>query len=162
MEDHADGNDGHDSQNADHGSNAHGGITAIDAEAEDDGDHDEQQRDHGHAGIALGSRQIHSAGLSEGGAEGAGHDGGEGSHDQDQGQVSEGQEQHLGPLAHVLGDDLTDGTAAVTDGSEQGAEVMDAAEEDTADDDPGQAGQPAEAQLQSGDGAGDGAGAGDG
>ena len=39
---------------------------------------------------------------------------------------------------------------------------MDAAEEDTADDDPRQAGQPAEAQLQSGDGAGDGAGAGDG
>ena len=50
----------------------------------------------------------------------------------------------------------------MTDGSEQGAEVMDAAEEDTADDDPCQAGQPAEAQLQSGDGAGDGAGAGDG
>ena len=48
----------------------------------------------------------------------------------------------------------------MADGGEQGAEVMDAAEEDAADQDPQRAGQPAEAGGA--DGAGDGARAGDG
>ena len=162
MEVHADGNDHHDADDAHHGSHAHRSVAAIDAEAKDDGDHDEQQGHHSHAGIALRGCIVHSTSLGEGGAEGAGHNGGESGHDQDQGQISEGQEQHLGPLAHVLGDDLADGTAAVADRGEQSSKVMHAAEEHAADDDPQQAGQPAEAQLQSGDGAGDGAGARDG
>ena len=50
----------------------------------------------------------------------------------------------------------------MADGGDQGAEVVDAAEEDAADDDPQSAGQPAEAEGRSVDGAGDGAGTGDG
>ena len=48
----------------------------------------------------------------------------------------------------------------MADGGEQGAEVMDAAEEDAADENPQRAGKPAEARRA--DGAGDGARAGDG
>ena len=127
MEVHADGDDGHDGDDADHAGHGHGGVPAVHQEAEDNGDGDEQQGDHGHPGVGLGGDQIHLARLGEGGAEGAGHDGGEGRHHQDQGQVGEDQKQHLGPLAHVGGNDFADGLAVVADGGEQGAEVMDAA-----------------------------------
>ena len=50
----------------------------------------------------------------------------------------------------------------MADGGEQSTEVMDTTEENTADEDPEGAGQPAEAQTSSADGARDGAGASDG
>ena len=161
VEVHADGDDGDDGQNADDGSGAHGDIPAVHGKAKDDSDDDEQQGNHSHTGIGQRSGLVQNA-LIEGGAEGAGHDGGEGSHDQDQGQVGEDQEQPLGAGAHVGGDDFADGLTAVTDGSEQGAEIVDTAEEDTADHDPQRAGAPAEAGSSGADGAGNGAGTGDG
>ena len=160
VEVHADGDDGHNGDDAHNAGNAHGGVPAVHQEAEDNGDGDEQQRHHGHPGVGLRGGKIHRTALLKGGAEGAGHDGGEGRHHQDQRQVGEDQKQHLGPLAHVGGDDLADGLAVVADGGKQGAEVMDAAEEDAADENPQRAGQPAE--PGGADGAGDGAGARDG
>ena len=161
MEVHADGDDADDGDNADDGSHTHGNVPAVHGKAEDNGDDDEQQGDHGDPGVGGGGGHIQHA-LIEGGTEGAGNDGGEGSHHQNQGQVGEDQEQALGALAHVGGDDFADGLAAVTDGGEQSTEIMDAAEEDTADDNPQCAGTPAEAGGSGADGAGNGAGTGDG
>ena len=42
------------------------------------------------------------------------------------------EEERLGSLAHRVADNVADGLAAVTDGSEQRAEVMHAADKDTA------------------------------
>ena len=161
MEVHADGDDADDGGNADDGSRAHGDVPAVHGKAEDDGDDDEQQGNHGDPGVGGGGGHVQHA-LIEGGTEGAGDDGGEGGHNQDQGQIGEDQEQALGTLAHVGGDDLADGLAAVTDGGKQGAEIMDAAEEDTAEDNPQCAGAPAEAGGSGADGTGNGAGTGDG
>ena len=154
-DDHAD----HDTDNTDNGGDAQRGIAAVYEEAEQDSHHDEQDGDEGGGGVGSGGSQIHSAVSGVGSLEGVGHDGGESGNHQDQGQVSEHDEQLLGLGADGVTDDLTDGLALVADGSEQGAEVMDAAEEDTADQDPQHDGDPAE---DSGlDGAVDGAGAGD-
>jgi len=76
--------------------------------------------------------------------EGAGHDGGEGSDDQDKNQQREDHEQLLSLGAHAVADNFRYGQAAVADGSEQRAEVVHGAEEDAADDNPEQDRQPAE------------------
>ena len=161
MEIHADGDDGDNAQNADNGSGAHGNIAAVNGKAEDNGDDNEQQGDHGNPGVCLRSSQIHSA-VHKGCGEGAGNDGGKGCNHQNQRQVGEDDKQALGTLAHVGGNDFADGLAAVTDGGKQGAEVMDTAEENAADDDPQGAGTPAEAGSYSADGTGNGACTGDG
>ena len=154
-DDHAD----HDADDADDRGNAQRRVAAIDKEAEDDGHQDEHDGDDGGGGIGSGSRIVHSAVSGIGGLEGVGHDGGEGRHHQDQGQVSEGDKQLLGLGTDGVADDLTDGLALVANGGEQGAEVMHAAEEDTADQDPQHNGDPTE---HSGlNGAVDGAGTGD-
>ena len=75
-------------------------------------------------------------GVGHEAVEGARHDGGEGPHHQHQGQEGEDDEQALGPQADAAGDDLADGAALVAQRGEQGAEVMHAAEEDAAEDDP--------------------------
>ena len=157
----ADEDDGHDGDHADDGGNADGSVAAVDAVTEDDGDQDEQQGHHGHLRVGLRGLHVQNA-VHIGGAEGAGHDGRESGHDQNQGQIRENDEQALGAQGHVGGDDLADGLAAVADRGEQRAEVMHAAEENTADQDPQRAGQPAEAKARGADGAGDGARAGDG
>ena len=50
----------------------------------------------------------------------------------------------MSTLAHGVPDNVADGLAAVADGREQGAVVMQAAEEDAADDAPQEHGDPAE------------------
>ena len=156
---HADGHAQADGDDTGDGGNAHGGIPAVNHEAEGNGDDDEKQGNHGHRSGGSGGGQIHLTVHILGG-EGAGHDGSEGSYHQNQGQVGEDDEQTLCPQAHVGGDDLADGLALMADGGEQGAEVMDAAEEDAAHQNPQHTGQPAE--HGGGDGAGNGAGTGDG
>ena len=141
------------------GGNAHGRVAAVNHKAEGDGDYDEQQGNHCHGSGGSGSGHIQLT-IHILGCEGTGNDGRESGNDQDQGQVREDDEQALCPQGHIGGDDFADGLAAVTDGGKQGTEVMDAAEEDAADQDPQNAGQPAE--HSSGDGAGNGTGAGDG
>ncbi len=156
VEVHTDGDDGHDCHNARHACHSHRRVPAIDQEAEDDGDQDEQQGNHSDTGVSGRSLDVHRAALVEGRPEGARHDGSERRHHQNQGQVGENEEQHLRPLAHVDGDDFADGPAAVTHRGKQRAEVMDAAEENAADENPQRAGQPAEASRS--DGTRDGAG----
>ncbi len=128
MELQADDQADDDTNHAHHGGHRQGGPAAVDAHAENDGHHDEQDGHHGYRGVGLvvGSVLVDSY-------KGAGHDGGESGHHQDQGEVRENQEQLLGPLADVGGDDLADGLALVADGGEQSAIVMDGAEEDAAD-----------------------------
>ena len=162
VEVHADGNDGHNGRHTDHRRHAHGRVAAINQDTEGHSNDDKEQRNHGNAGLAGGCRHIQHAVGVVGCAEIACHDGGKGRHHQDQGQIGKDDEQSLGALAHVGGDDLADGTAAVTHRSDQGAEVMYTAEEDAANQNPQHAGQPAEAATHGADGAGDGTGARDG
>ena len=87
--------------------------------------------------LAAEAAMIHSAVSGVGSLEGVGHDGGEGRHHQDQGQIGEDDEQLLGALAPMLAAMTSPmDSPLVADGGEQSAEVMDAAEEDTADQDP--------------------------
>ena len=156
----ADDHAGRDADDADDSGDAQRRVAAIDKEAEDDGHQDEHDGDDGGGGIGGGSSQIHSAVSGVGSLEGVGHDGGEGRHHQDQGQIGEDDEQLLSLGADSVADDLADGLTLMADGGEQRTEVMDAAEEDTADQDPQHHRDPAK---HSGlDGAVDGAGAGDG
>ena len=155
-DDHAD----HDADDADHSSHAQRRVAAIDKEAEQDGHQDEHDGDDSGGGVGRGSGIVDRALSGVGSLEGVGHDGSEGSHNKDQGQVSEHDEQLLGLGADSVADDLTDGLALVADGSEQRTEVMHAAKEDTADQDPQHHGDPAEHSRLNG--AVDGAGAGDG
>ena len=147
---------GHQSDDADDGGHAQRSIAAIDQEAEHDRQHDEQHGDHG--GTAVG--QIVGFGALGAGGESADHDGAESGNHQQQGQIGEHQEQLLAPAADVDLDDVADGLALMTDGGEQSGEVVGGADEDAADQDPQQNGDPAE---DSGlNGAVDGAGACDG
>ena len=86
----------------------------------------------------------HVARLIRRGEEGAGHHVHEGGDDQDQHQQREHDEQLLGALAHGGLDDLTHGLAVIADRCEQGAEILQAAEEDTAKDAPQEYRHPAE------------------
>ena len=78
------------------------------------------------------------------GAKGGSHDGRKGRYNQDQCQVRENNEKTFCPTGHIGGNNFADGLAFMPYGREQGAEVMDAAEEDTADQNPQGHGQPAE------------------
>ncbi len=145
----------HDAHNAHDGGHRQGSAPAVDTETENDGHHDEQDGHHSHRGIGgvLGAVVVNAL-------EGAGHDGGEGSHHQHQGQVREHDEQLFGPLADVGGHHLAQGLALVADRGKQSAVVMDSAEENAANQNPEDNGNPAEhGRLNR---AVDGAGAGDG
>ena len=52
---------------------------------------------------------------------------------QNQHQKRKDDEQFLGALAHGIANDLTHRLAVVTDGRKQGSEILEAAEENTAD-----------------------------
>ena len=149
-----------DTDHTDNGGDAQRSITTVYEEAEDDGHQDEHDGDDGGGSVGGRSLQIHSAGLGISGLEGVGNDGCESGHHQDQGQIGEDDKQLLGLGADGIADDFADGLALMPDGCEQGAEIVDAAEEDTTDEHPQHHGHPAE---HSGlDGAVDGACAGDG
>ena len=144
-----------DTHHAHNGGHRQGRAPAVDGQAEDNGHQDEQNGNHGHGGVGVVGGAVGVEAV-----EGAGHDGGEGGHHQHQGQVREDQEELLGPLADVDGHHLAQGLALVADGGEQGAVVMDGAEEDAADEHPQHHGHPAEDGRLNG--AVNGAGAGDG
>ena len=158
---HADGDDGNDGDNTEDGGAGHGSVAAIYAEAEDHGDGDEEQGYHSDASLTYALRHDDIAVGIKLGCKGGGNNSGESSYDQNQGQVSEDDEETLCPEAHVGGDDFTDGFAVVADGGDQCTEIVNAAEEDTADEYPEGAGQPAEAEAYSCDRSGDRTGAGD-
>ena len=162
----ADEGDDDDADDADDGRGTDLGAPAVDEVAEDDGYDDEQQARGRRGGVAGGVVHAHgdevvgvAVGIN-GGLERTGNDGGEARDDEDEHQQREDDEELVGLGADVVLYDLADGAAAVTDGREQSAEVVHGAEEDTADDDPEENGQPAEHSRL--DGAVDGAGAGDG
>ncbi len=144
MEVHADGHDDYDGDDAQDGGYAHGHVPAVYGKSERNGNQDEQQRYHGDGGIGSACHLVESARLVILRAEGGCNDGCECGHHQNQSQIGENQEQPLCPLAHVGGDDLTDRLPLVADGREQRAEVMHAAEEDAADQDPQHHRHPAE------------------
>ena len=149
-----------DTDNTDNGGHAQRSVAAVYEEAEDNGHQDEHDGDDSGGGVCGGSRNIHSAVSGVSGLEGVGNDRCKGSHHQDQGQIRENDEQFLSLGADGVANDLADRLALVANGSEQGTEVMHAAEEDAADEHPQHHGHPAE---HSGlNGAVDGAGTGDG
>ena len=130
-------------------------ISAVDTEAEEDGQDDEQERNHCRRGIGSACCHIQCAGFRVGCLEGSCNHGGERSDHKKEGQVCEDQEHLLHSAAHRVGDDLADGLSPVADRCEQSTKVMDAAEEDTADQDPEHNRNPAEdgCLYWSGDGA---------
>ena len=162
MEIHADHDDQDNRQNADEGGDAHGHVPAVNGEAEYNGDYNEQQRYHSHTRICSRSCYIDCAAFIKGSCEGACHDGSECSDYQDQGQVGKNNKQPFRALAHVCGDDFSDGFSAVAKGGEQGAEVMDSSEENTSDQYPEGNRQPAKSKGGGVDRTGDGTGSGDG
>ena len=152
MEIHTHCHDQNDSQYADYGSDAHGHIPAVYTEAKYNRNDDEQHGDHGYGSRSLGRRQIQSAALIVYSAEGRSYDRSKGCYHQNQGQVREDDEQLLCALAHVRGNNLTDGLSFIADRSKQRAEVMDAAEENTANQNPEGYGQPSEHRCTDGSG----------
>ena len=158
---HAQGYDDNDADDA-----AGGGRTGLNAEAVghdavDDGQNDKEHGDHSCGLVACGiCHDAEGHGSVGRGKEGARHHVDEGCDDQDQDQKGKDGKEPLGPLAHGVMNELAYRLSAVTDGCEQGAEVLQAAEENTADHAPEEDRDPAE--NGSLDGAVDGAGARDG
>lgn len=132
-----------------------GGLTILQVKTESDGtDH----VDHGDGG-GSGVRNDLFARLGET-VEGTGDHVTE-SGDHEQREKPAEQEEHLAArTTDVLLDHHAHGLTAVLDGSVQGCEVLDCAEEDTTEDHPQESGQPTE--HRSDDRTGDGAGTGDG
>ena len=108
------------------------------------GKDDEEHGDH--RGCLIVVRVRHETGLAgvSGGEEGAGDDVDEGSDDQDEDEEREDDEQCLCALAHGALDDLADGFAVIADRCEQRTEVLQTAEEDTAEYAPQEDRNPAE------------------
>ncbi len=131
--------DGNNADDADDGRRTDLGILAVHEETEDGGNDDEQNRGHGRGTVG---------GVGGGGRinrrKGSGNDRREGGDNQNQNGQREDDEEALGLDAHGVLHDLADGTAVVTDGGEQGAEVVHGTEEDTTEDAPQENGDPAE------------------
>ena len=159
-------NDGNDADDTDDGSGAYLAVLAVDEVAEDKGDNDKEQR--GSCGrsvaadVSTTDGEQRNCGLTilRNGDEGTGDNCGEGSDNENKNEQCEDGEQPLCLDAHAVLDDLADGAAVVTDRGEQSTEVMHCAEEDTADDNPQENGNPAEDsglnRSVNGAGAGDG------
>ena len=126
-------------ENADDGGRADLGVLAIHKETEDCSNDDEE--DGGHCRGAVG-RIGRSSRINR--HEGACDNRREGGDDEDQNRQSKDDEEALGLDAHGVLHDLTNGSAVVTDGGEQGAEVMHGTEEDTTEDAPQENRHPAE------------------
>lgn len=143
MEIHADCHAEHDGTYAKDGGSHHAGVAAIYRKAEDDGYGDKEQGYHGYGRLGGTLRFVQHAVFIDG-TEGGSHDGRKGRHHQDQSQIGENNEKLLCPFGHIGGNDFADGLAIVADRGKEGAEVMDAAEEDTAHQHPQGYRQPAE------------------
>ena len=110
---------------------------AVEQDAHGHGRQDVEQRGSGHAGAEGFAVVAH-------GAEGLGGDVGEGGDDVDQAQPDEDQEEPVSGGRQVAAHDLADRGAAVAHRGDQAGKVVDAADEDRAEDDPQQRRQPAE------------------
>ena len=133
-----------DEGNADNGGNTERSVSSVNEEAEEDSDDDEEDGDHRGACVCCAGRVVDGAVFKEGGLEGVGDDGSKCGNDEQEGQVSEGDEQTLCLETDTVFDNGADGLALIADGCEQSAEVMHAAEEDTAYEYPKSDGDPAE------------------
>jgi len=112
--------------------------------AEGDGNESEQNRDGAGAASSVGLGDVDGAVSGGGELEGAADHRGEGGDDNDAEQPGEQQEQATAGLADVLLDELGKRLAVVLHRGVEGAEVVDGAEEDAADEDPQHDGDPAE------------------
>ena len=142
---HADNEGQHDEDDADDGLFPAGEVELLLQQAEDDSEHHEHDGDH--AGSAVGVGGIRQAGHTIGGdvsVEGTGDHVSKSSDNDAAEQPAEQQEQLTAGLADVLLDQQAHGLTVILDGSIQGAEVGNSAEEDAADEHPQQDGQPAE------------------
>ena len=139
-DDHCNGNEG----NADDGGNAERSVSAVYEEAEEDSQNDEEDGDHRSAGVCGACCNVDCTVRQEGCLEGVSDDGSKCCDNEEEGQVSENEEQTLCLETDTIFDNGTDGLALVADRCEQSAEVMHAAEEDAADEDPQCNGNPAE------------------
>ena len=121
--------------------------------AEQDGKGDEEQRDAARRAVGFGRGGESAFGVI--GVEGTGDHIGKRGDDKAAEQPAENQEQLAAEFADVFFNQQAHGFAFVLDAGVQRAEVCDGAEEDAAQDDPQENGQPAERGGL--DGAGDGA-----
>ena len=123
-----------------------GEVELLLGPTKDDGNEGEQDGDGAGAASSVGLSLVDSAGggIEDGSGKRTADHVGESGDDDDAEQPAEQQEQTTAGLADVLLDELSERLAVVLHRSVQGAEVVDGAEEDTADEDPEHDGQPAE------------------
>lgn len=143
MEIHADGHAEDNGNYAKDGGSHHASVAAVYRKAEDNGYGNKEQGYHGHGRLGGTLCFIHHAVFIDS-AEGGSHDGCKGRHHQDQSQIRENNEKLLGPFGHIGGNDFANGLPVVPDRGKEGAEVMDAAEENAAHQHPQGHRQPAE------------------
>ena len=141
-----DDQDDHGDADGSRGLGAH--AVLVGHHAEQDRQHDEQDGDH--SGRLVAGRAGDKAALPCVGQrhECTRNDVDEGCQDQDQNEQRKDDEQALCAFTHGALDDLADGFAFVADRCEQGTEVLQAAEENAADDTPQEDRNPAEYGCQ--------------
>ena len=144
MEIHADDHTERDGNHTENRGNSHGCVAAVHHETKNNSNYDKQQGYHSDRCVCRGGCLINCTRFVHHCAEGSRHDGCKCGNHKDQCQISKNGKQHLRSLAHVGGNDLTDGLSFVTDGCEKRAKVMNAAEEDTTDQNPEHNRNPAE------------------
>ena len=140
----------HDEHDADDVFLPAGEVELVLQQAKDHSEHHEHDGDH--AGSAVGLSSFHQSTVGAVGVEGACDHVCEGSDDDAAEQPAEQQEQLAAGLADILLDQHAHALAVILDGSVQSAEVGDGTEEDAAQQDPQQNGQPAESGSLDGTG----------
>ena len=138
--DRDDGCNRHDTGNRGHQERC---VSSVDHEAEHNGNDDEQNRNHRGRRVGRACRLVQNS-VRIGCAEGSGNHGRECCDDQKQGQVGKDQKQLLHLAAHGISDDLSDRLALVAQRSKQRAEIVDASEENSSDQNPEHHRHPAE------------------
>ena len=133
-----------DQNNADDGGNTERSVSSVNEETEEDCQNDEEDGDHRGAGVCGAGCIVDSAVFKVSCLEGVCNDRAECGNDEQEGQVSEDDEQTLCLQTDTVFDNGANGFALVADGCEQCAEVVHTAEEDTADEHPQCNGNPTE------------------
>ena len=140
----------HDENDADDALFPAGEVELLLDEAEDDSEDHEHDGDH--TGSAVGLSSLHQSSVGAEGVEGSGDHVSKRCNDDAAEQPAEQQEQLAAGLADILLDQHAHALAVILDGSVQSAEVGDGTEEDAAQQDPQQNGQPAESGSLDGTG----------
>ena len=144
MEIHTNCHNKNDGKYSNNRSNAHWHITTIYAETKYDSDQNKQQGNHCHRSWSCGFSHIKCAAFIIYCSKCRSYDRSKCCYYQDQSQVREDDKQLFCTFAHVSGDDLSDRLSFVTNRSEQCTKIVNAAEEDSSDQDPQSYRQPAE------------------